>query len=231
MTQLFDTETYDHETKPGRHLRSIPAGTNHGTDDLAHRTTQWRAPATDTRTDTDTPTDTDAIASPSPTSLRTTDVATSAAASDPTRSYGLPATVERVVDGDTIVVAIGDRSETVRLLGIDTPEKHGGPRPGECFGAEATAFATELLPIGSQVLLSRDIESRDQYSRLLAYVHRASDGLFINLAMVQHGYATPLFFAPNDGLKETFTQAGNGARKQWIGFWPACGAADVTLQG
>ena len=42
MTQLFDTETYDYDEKPGRHLRSIPAGTNHGAHDLQGRTTQWR---------------------------------------------------------------------------------------------------------------------------------------------------------------------------------------------
>ena len=144
-------------------------------------------------------------------------------------SLGLHAVVDRVVDGDTIIVAIGDHTETVRLLGIDTPEKAGGPRPAECFGSEASAYAQELLPEGTAVLLSRDQETRDQYSRLLAFVHRADDGLFVNLAMLEGGYAVPMFFSPNTSLEEPFTSAANGARRNWVGLWPTCGAADVAL--
>ncbi len=144
-------------------------------------------------------------------------------------SSGLPATVERVIDGDTIIVRIGNESETVRLLGIDTPEKAGGPRPAECFGSDASAFAAELLPPGTAVVLSRDHETRDQYSRLLAFVHRTSDGLFVNRTMLEGGFATPLFFAPNTSLEGDFTSAANAARRNWIGFWPACGAADLAL--
>ena len=144
---------------------------------------------------------------------------------------GLPAVVQRVVDGDTIIVRVQDKTETIRLLGIDTPEKAGGPRPAECFGAEASARLAELLPPHTQVLLSRDLESRDQYSRLLAFVHRSNDGLFINLAMLEDGFATPLFFAPNRLAEERFTVAGDAARREWVGFWPACGAADVVLDG
>jgi micrococcal nuclease len=144
---------------------------------------------------------------------------------------GLTAVVQRVVDGDTIIVRVQDKTETIRLLGIDTPEKAGGPRPAECFGAEASARLAELLPPHTQVLLSRDLESRDQYSRLLAFVHRSNDGLFINLAMLEDGFATPLFFAPNRLAEERFTVAGDAARREWVGFWPACGAADVVLDG
>jgi micrococcal nuclease len=133
-----------------------------------------------------------------------------------------------VIDGDTILVDVDGSEETVGLLGIDTPEKVGGPRPGECFGAEATAFATRLLPAGTYLVLTRDHETRDQYGRLLAYVHRR-DGLFVNLAMLEYGYATPLFFTPNTSMSHVFEQAANFARRQWLGFWPACGAADVVL--
>ena len=144
-------------------------------------------------------------------------------------SAGLPAVVERVIDGDTIIVRVQDKTETIRLLGIDTPEKAGGPRPAECFGAEASARLAELLPPQTPVLLRRDLESREQYSRLLAFVHRASDGLFLNLAMLEDGFATPLFFAPNRSEEEPFTAAGDTARREWVGFWPACGAANVAL--
>lgn len=143
--------------------------------------------------------------------------------------FGLSATVVEVVDGDTIIVSLGNKIETVRLLGIDTPEKSGGPRPAECFGSEASAYASELLPIGTQVALSRDVETRDQYGRLLAYVYRADDGLFVNHALVEAGYATALFFAPNTAFETPIARAANRARRDWIGFWPACGAADVTL--
>jgi len=134
-----------------------------------------------------------------------------------------------VVDGDTIVVEVDGRVETVRLLGIDTPEKPGGPRPAECFGADASAFAAELMPTGTVVRLSRDRETRDQYARLLAYVHRDADDLFVNLAMLEHGYASPLFFAPNNTLEPQFQLAADAARRNWLGFWPACGAPDVTI--
>lgn len=137
--------------------------------------------------------------------------------------------VDRVVDGDTIIVSVDGRTETVRLLGIDTPEKAGGPRPAECFGHEASTYAANLLAPGTRVFLSRDQETRDQYGRLLAFVHRAEDGLFVNLAMLEGGYATPLFFAPNTALEDIFEAAANTARRNWVGFWQTCGAADVTL--
>ena len=125
---------------------------------------------------------------------------------------------------------IDNRTETVRLLGIDTPEKPGGPRPAECFGSEASEYARSLLPIGTPVLLSRDIDTRDQFGRLLAYVHRASDHLFVNEALVHHGYATTLFFAPNTAAEPQLVAAANHARRTWIGFWAACGGPDLAIE-
>ena len=133
-----------------------------------------------------------------------------------------------ILDGDTIRVDLDGRTVTVRLLGIDTPEKLGGPRPAECFGTEATAFAAALLPIGSAVELYRDQAGRDQYGRTLAWVLRP-DGVFANLALVESGHASALFFPPNDALEPLFVDAAHHARREWIGFWPSCGAADVTL--
>jgi micrococcal nuclease len=141
------------------------------------------------------------------------------------------ATIDRVIDGDTVVVLIDGSRETIRLLGIDTPEKAGGPRPAECFGSQASAYATELLPVGTTVHGSRDRETRDQYGRLLAYLHRADDGVFVNLQMVETGHAVPLFFSPNTAARAEFTAAGDRARRDWIGLWPTCGAADVVLPG
>jgi len=133
-----------------------------------------------------------------------------------------------VIDGDTLSVMVDDQAVTVRLLGIDTPEKAGGPRPAECFGAEASAFVEQLVPEGSLIALTRDVETRDQYGRLLAWVHRA-DGLFVNLAMVESGHAEPLFFAPNNELEPLFVTAGWRAHREQRGYWQACGAADIVL--
>lgn len=136
--------------------------------------------------------------------------------------------ISSIVDGDTFDVTVQSHTVTVRLLGIDTPEKLGGPRPAECFGSEATAFAHQLVPVGSDVWLSRDRETRDQYGRLLAWIHR-DDGVLVNLAMVESGHASALFFAPNDDLEPLFEQAAWAARRLNRGFWPACGAPDVVI--
>lgn len=147
----------------------------------------------------------------------------------PITAEPVPGEVTSIIDGDTITVAALRQTVTVRLLGIDTPEKPGGPRPAECFGTEASAFLQTLIPVGSSIRLSRDVETRDQYGRLLAWVHR-DDGVFVNLAMVESGHASVLFFAPNDGLETQFEQAGFAARRDGRGFWAACGGPDVTIE-
>lgn len=146
----------------------------------------------------------------------------------PTTTGLVSGQVQSIIDGDTVSITVLRQTVTVRLLGIDTPEKSGGPRPPECFGAEASAFLAELIPIGSEVLVSRDQESRDQYGRLLGWLHRP-DGVFVNLAMVESGHASVLFFPPNNSLEELFTSAGYTARRQNLGFWSSCGGPDITL--
>src|SRR3954451_1147868 len=91
--------------------------------------------------------------------------------------------VSRVIDGDTLELANGQR---VRLVQIDTPEVYGGY---ECYGPAASATAKRLLPPGTQVrLLSEPVSDPvDRYGRLLRYVVRARDGLNINLQLVAVG--------------------------------------------
>lgn len=141
------------------------------------------------------------------------------------------ATVVRVVDGDTIVVALGEAAETVRLIGIDTPESVARDRPDECFGAEASHRLAELLPPGTAVLLTRDVEPRDLYDRLLAYVHRPDDGLFVNAAQVAGGYAEAKDYPPNTTHRADFERAERAARRAGLGLWSACGGPDVPLAG
>jgi micrococcal nuclease len=135
----------------------------------------------------------------------------------------------RPVDGDTVIVKIGSHRESVRFIGIDTPESVAPTRPVECFGVEAKHRMAELLPAGTRVTLERDVEARDKYGRLLAYVHRADDGLFVNLAMVEEGLAESSPFPPNTAHQADFEQAEAAAKAAKLGLWPACGSTDVAV--
>jgi micrococcal nuclease len=135
------------------------------------------------------------------------------------------ASVERVVDGDTIRVRLGGRDETVRLIGIDTPETVDPRSPVECFGEEASDHTKALLPEGTAVRLVADVEARDRYDRLLAYVYR-DDGTFVNLALVEDGYASVLTFPPNVAHVSELTAAAARARDAGRGLWGACGGPD-----
>ena len=135
-----------------------------------------------------------------------------------------------VVDGDTVVVQVADRTERVRLIGIDTPETTGGYLPAECYGDEATVFTRSLLPEGTEVSLTRDVEARDRYDRLLAYVHRSGDGLFVNLEIAANGYAKALVIEPNTIHADAFYTTAARARDQGLGLWSDCGSADVVLE-
>ena len=116
----------------------------------------------------------------------------------------------RVVDGDTIRVALPSGEERVRYIGIDTPESVKPGSPVECFAKRASAF-NERLVAGERVRLVRDVEERDRYGRLLAYVYRERDGLFVNAELVRRGYATVATFPPNVA-HETGLQAARRAR-------------------
>ena len=134
--------------------------------------------------------------------------------------------VVRVVDGDTVVVRLDGVDERVRLIGIDTPESVDPRTPVECFGKEASEHAGSLLPPGTAVRLVRDVEARDRYDRLLAYVYRADDGLFVNLAMAEAGYADVATFPPNVAHVDEFVAAVAAARAEGRGLWSACGGPD-----
>jgi micrococcal nuclease len=136
-------------------------------------------------------------------------------------------TVDHPVDGDTVVVRIGGATESVRLIGIDTPESVSEDVPVECFGPEAKARLAELLPEGTPVRLERDIEARDRYDRLLAYVHRVDDGTFVNLLLVEEGYAESYPYEPNTAHQGELDAAQQRARAADRGLWPACGGTDT----
>jgi micrococcal nuclease len=148
-------------------------------------------------------------------------------------THGPPgeATVVEVIDGDTIVVDLGPSTETVRLLGVDTPETKHPTEPVECFGPEASAFTDGLLAPGTKVRLERDLEARDTFGRLLAYVHRSDDDLFVNLELLREGYADVLVIAPNEAYAEALRAAAAASRSAGIGLWTACGGVDTVAGG
>jgi micrococcal nuclease len=148
---------------------------------------------------------------------------------DPTLPASGEPTVVEVIDGDTIVVRIGSTTETVRLLGIDTPETKHPTKPVECFGREASAHTSALLPRGTAVVLERDNEERDTFGRLLAHVHR-SDGLFVNRELVAQGYAAALVIPPNTAFSSEFRAAERHAREAGLGLWGICGRPDLPIE-
>jgi micrococcal nuclease len=129
------------------------------------------------------------------------------------------ARVERVVDGDTVVVRLDGRSERVRYIGVDTPES---VKPGErvqCFGKSAAA-ANRRLVLGRDVRLEYDAEARDRYGRLLAYVWRGD--LLVNAELIRQGYAKPLEIAPNLAHAAELRRLASAARRGRRGLWRRC---------
>ncbi len=132
------------------------------------------------------------------------------------------ATVIYVTDGDTIGVEIDGTDERVRLIGIDTPETKKPNTPIQCFGPEATAFTKSLLPKGTALHVERDVEARDVYGRLLAYVYRSADGIFVNMEIISQGYARPLTIPPNVAHADEFVVAAHHAEATNVGLWAGC---------
>ena len=137
----------------------------------------------------------------------------------PTIPPGEDTSIERVVDGDTIVVSGGVR---VRLIGIDTPETVDPRQPVQCFGTEASRRASELLAPGTAVRLVFDVERYDRYDRTLAYVYRRADGRFVNEVMVREGFALVATYPPNVAHADDFVRWQAEARDAGRGLWSAC---------
>ncbi|HKG37479.1 MAG TPA: thermonuclease family protein [Conexibacter sp.] len=133
------------------------------------------------------------------------------------------ARLKRVIDGDTIVVQIDGGEERVRLIGIDTPETVKPNTPVQCFGPQAHDLNARLLGgSGTPLTLRFDRELHDRYDRLLAYVYRARDGLFVNAQLIGAGAARTLEIAPNTGHAAQLSKLQHTARAAGRGLWGAC---------
>lgn len=133
---------------------------------------------------------------------------------------GVDTTVERIVDGDTLVIAGGRR---IRLIGVDTPETKDPRRPVQCFGREAAAFLASTVAPGTTIRLVGDVEQLDPYGRTLAYLYRLPDGLFVNAELLRQGFAQVLTIPPNVTHADRFVALAGEARAAGRGLWSACG--------
>jgi micrococcal nuclease len=132
------------------------------------------------------------------------------------------ATVVRVVDGDTMVAELASGAqERVRFIGIDTPESVKPNTPVQCYALKASAFTKHLLT-GREVRLVPDVEARDRYGRMLAYVYRKPDDLFVNAELVRRGFAQTLTIPPNVRFAGEFRVLARQAREAGRGLWSAC---------
>ena len=127
----------------------------------------------------------------------------------------------RVVDGDTIDVNLGGQLETVRYVGIDTPER-GQP------GYRAATEANQLLLGSGPLYLVQDRTNRDRYDRLLRYVYTA-EGVFVNAEMMRQGWAQPVEYAPDTLHAADFRQLALEAAQSGAGFWAGTSAYDGAM--
>lgn len=132
------------------------------------------------------------------------------------------AKVSRVVDGDTLKILVNNKEDTVRLIGIDSPEIVDKKKPVQCFGKEASDKAKEILT-GKTITLESDPTQgeRDEYERLLRYVF--INNLNFNKFMLSEGYAREYTFKGKIYRYQTeFIQAEENARENKKGLWGKC---------
>ena len=129
--------------------------------------------------------------------------------------------IDHFVDGDTIAVQMNDRTETIRMIGIDTPETHKPNAPVQCYGPAAAAYTKHLIG-ANQVRLSSDPKStnRDRYNRLLRYVY-LPDGKMVETELIKNGYGFAYTSFPFTKSDE-FVNAQQQAKSDGKGLWGNC---------
>jgi len=137
---------------------------------------------------------------------------------------GNAARVLRVNDGDTVTVSINGHRERIRLIGIDAPEMGQG-----LWGEKAKRHLEDILRSSRNVYVEYDVERRDKYGRLLAYI-RTADGRLVNTEMLRDGYAVLFTFPPNVKHVEEFTAAQRQARERKRGIWGKDGLSQLPVK-
>lgn len=129
--------------------------------------------------------------------------------------------VTKVIDGDTIEIESG---QSVRFVGIDTPETVDPRRPVGCFGKEASNETKRLLT-GKEVILQKDVSDTDKYKRLLRYIYLPLENgqiLFVNDYLVREGFARVYTYSPDVKFNQQFLEAEREARENQRGLWKSC---------
>lgn len=131
--------------------------------------------------------------------------------------------VLKVIDGDTIVVDVRGNKETLRLLGIDTPETVDPRKPIQCFGKTASEKMKSFVAGKSVILVDDNTQgNRDKYKRLLRYVYLPdSKRTFVNGEMIKQGYAFSYRQYPTKML-DKFNNLEKYAREHNDGLWSSC---------
>jgi len=140
-------------------------------------------------------------------------------------------TLTRVVDGDTLKIIYLGQEESIRLLGIDTPDsrvnkktKRDAKKSGQDIktilemGKRATGYVKSLLRPGDLVTIEYDVQEKDRYGRLLGYIYLRS-GKMLNEEIVKAGYANVMTVPPNVKYKDRFLKAYQEAREGKKGLW------------
>jgi micrococcal nuclease len=140
------------------------------------------------------------------------------ALASPAPPRALTGPVVKVIDGDTIDVELDGRPVRVRYIGINTPETKHPTRGVEPYGPEAADANTRLVA-GQTVHLELDVERRDRYGRLLAYVYVGDT--MINAELVRQGYAQVATSPPNVKYQGLFLKLQREAREAGRGLWRA----------
>lgn len=135
-----------------------------------------------------------------------------------TPASAVEATVDRVVDGDTVDVVIEGKTTRVRLLNVDTPETVDPDEPVECLGSEATAFTESLLAPGQSITLEFDQERTDRYDRTLAHVI-LPDGRNVAAEIARQGLGVPVVYGANDERIGTIESALDEAAEAQRGYF------------
>jgi micrococcal nuclease len=147
-----------------------------------------------------------------------------------TSTPGVAARVTRVVDGDTLKASVAGRTETVRVIGLDTPESVKPGTPIECFALRASAEAERLLPVGAAIRLESDRTQakRDRYGRLLAHIWLA-DGTLYAERMIRGGFGIHSIYGGVPSIyARRLAAAQDAARAALRGLWsPSTCAGDA----
>lgn len=159
------------------------------------------------------------VVNPSPTPTPTPTPTPSPSSSPTPTPLGIQVKVDYVVDGDTIKVLLNGKVETIRLIGIDTPEVVDPRKPVQCFGKEASNKAKEILNNKTVYLESDPTQGeRDKYQRLLRYVW-LEDNTNFNKLMISEGYAHEYTYAVPYKYQVEFKQAEKEAEANNKGLW------------